>query len=114
MINAVVAPDSVTLDVGCGTGLSTIYAAAIAKKVIGIDPSKDMLNKLKKKIKKHQITNIDIRKGFFPEAVEANEKFQSIISSFMLAHLNKKQRASIIKNMFNLLKPDGKIGLFSA
>ena len=114
MINAVVTPDSITLDIGCGTGLSTIYAATIANKVIGIDPSTDMLDKLKKKIKKHQITNIDIRKGFFPEAVKADEQFQSIISSFMLAHLNKNQRTSIIKDMFNLLKSDGKIGLFSA
>jgi cyclopropane fatty-acyl-phospholipid synthase-like methyltransferase len=114
MIDAVVAPDNVTLDVGCGTGLSTICAAKTASKVVGIDPSTDMLNKLKKKIKKHQITNIDIRKGFFPEAVKADEKFQSIISSFMLAHLNKKQQTSMIKDMFNHLEPKGKIGLFSA
>jgi cyclopropane fatty-acyl-phospholipid synthase-like methyltransferase len=114
MIDAVVAPDNVTLDIGCGTGLSTIYAAKIAGKVVGIDPSADMLNKLKKKIKKHQITNIDIREGFFPEAVKEGEKFQSIKSSFMLAHLNKKQRASVIKNIFNHLESNGKIGLFSA
>ena len=114
MINAVVAPNGNTLDIGCGTGLSTIYAAAIANKVIGIDPSKDMLIRLKKKVNKHQITNIDIRNGFFPEAVEADEEFQSIISSFMLAHLNKQQRTIMIKDMFNLLKSGGKIGLFSA
>jgi len=114
MIDAVVAPDNITLDVGCGTGLSTIYAAKIADEVVGIDPSTDMLNKLKKKIKKHQITNIDLRKGFFPEAIKAEEKFQSIISSFMLAHLNTKQQTSMIKDMFKHLESKGKIGLFSA
>jgi len=114
MIDAVVTSEGVTLDIGCGTGLSAVYAAAIADKVIGIDPSTDMLDRLKKKIRKHKITNIDIRQGFFPEAVKAGEKFQSIISSFMLAHLNKNQRTSVIREMFNLLESKGKIGLFSA
>jgi len=114
MIDAVVAPGGITLDVGCGTGLGAVYAATIADKVIGIDPCEDMLNKLKKKIKKHQISNIFIRKGFFSEAVRADEKYQSIISSFMLAHLNPKQRADAIKDMFSMLETGGRIGLFSA
>jgi len=114
MINAVVMPGNIILDIGCGTGLGTIYAATIAKKVIGIDPSSDMLNKLKKKVNKQKISNIDIREGFFPEAVKKSDRFKSIISSFMLAHLNKKQRPIAIKAMYNLLESDGKIGLFSA
>jgi SAM-dependent methyltransferase len=37
-------PLSLALDVGCGTGQSTIVLAKIAKRVIGIDPSLDMLS----------------------------------------------------------------------
>ena len=114
MITRVVTSDSITLDVGCGTGLGTIHAATIANKVISVDPSKDMLNKLKKKIRNRGITNVDVRKGYFPEVVGADEKFQSIFSSFMLAHLNKCQRTAMIQDMFNLITSGGKIGLFSA
>lgn len=36
-------PFSLALDVGCGTGQSTIALAEVAERVIGIDPSADML-----------------------------------------------------------------------
>ena len=37
------APFSLALDVGCGTGQSTVALTEVAKRVIGIDPSADML-----------------------------------------------------------------------
>jgi SAM-dependent methyltransferase len=37
-------PFSMALDVGCGTGQSTVALAEIAERVIGIDPSADMLS----------------------------------------------------------------------
>ena len=114
MIDSVVSSEDITLDVGCGTGLGAIYAATIAKKIIGIDSSIDMLSKLKKKIKKQKIPNIVLGNGFFPKVINKGEMFQSIISSFMLAHVDKKERMSIIKDMFNLIESNGKIGLFSA
>ena len=73
-----------------------------------------MLKKLQKKIKKEKINNIELREGFFPQALRPEEKFQSIISSFMLAHLSKEQRTLSIKTMFDILDTGGKIGLFSA
>ena len=114
MITSVVMPGDSTLDIGCGTGLGAIYAATIAQKVVGIDISTDMLDRLKRKTKKQKISNIDIRKGFFPQAIKNEEKFKSIISSFMLAHLGKEQRTQAIKAMFDRLEPKGRIGLFSA
>ena len=114
MIDSTVSPGDFTLDVGCGTGLGTIYAATIAQKILGIDSSKHMLNKLQKKIKSHGINNIDIREGFFPQVLESEEKFNSIITSFMLAHLSRDQRSEAIKAMFEILEAGGKIGLFSA
>jgi SAM-dependent methyltransferase len=37
------APFDLALDVGCGTGQSTVVLTEIAKRVIGVDPSADML-----------------------------------------------------------------------
>ena len=114
MIESTVALGDYSLDIGCGTGLGTIHAATIAQKVLGLDYSKDMLNKCQKKIKNHKINNIDLREGFFPQALKPEEIFDSIITSFMLAHFNKEQRMQAIKDIFEALKPNGKIGLFSA
>ena len=109
-----VRPGDVTLDIGCGTGLSTVYAASIAKKVVGVDPSPDMTRKLTKKIQRRNIKNIEIKNGYFPEALAHGEKFDSIISSFMLAHFGPKQRAQLIVEIYNRLNGGGRLGLFSA
>jgi len=114
MVTAVVQPGDTTLDIGCGTGLGAIAAAKVARLVIGIDPSQDMLVKLQTKIQKQRVENIDIRAGFFPDVLDPTEKFDSVISSFMLAHLPPESRTRIIARMFDSLKPGGRLGLFGA
>jgi cyclopropane fatty-acyl-phospholipid synthase-like methyltransferase len=114
MVNSVVKQGDITLDIGCGTGLGTIYAAAIAKDAIGIDPSRDMTEKLQQKIQKRNIENIEIRNGYFPDVLTSLEKFDSVTSSFMLAHLVPESRAHLIANIFDCLNPGGRLGLFSA
>ncbi len=50
MIGLAIKHGDTTLDIGCGTGISTLYASEIADKVIGIDLSADMMRKLEQKI----------------------------------------------------------------
>ncbi len=114
MISSIVSQGDYTLDIGCGTGIGTLYASTIARTILGIDPSANMLNRLQKKAEKQNIKNINLRKGFSPQALKSKEKFNSIITSFMLAHLNKDQRSTAIKAMFEILETNGEIGLFSA
>lgn len=114
MIDSVVRKKDFVFDVGCGTGLSTIYASRIADTVIGIDMSQSMSSKLKKKITTKKIENIKIIHGSFPEKIPSDIKFDSVISSFMLVHFEKNQLKSIYKDIFGCLKKGGKIGLFLA
>ena len=51
-IDMSVSKGDVTLDIGCGTGFATFYAAKTSKKVIGIDLSESMVRKIQKKIDK--------------------------------------------------------------
>ena len=80
-------PVDTTLDVGSGTGLGTSYAATIAARVVAIDPSKEMTARLYGKIRIHDLENVEVRQGHFPDALLPGESFDSVISSFMLAHL---------------------------
>ena len=114
MIGLAVKPGDTTLDIGCGTGISTFYASEIADKVIGIDLSADMTRKLEKKISRRTLANIEVITGRFPEALPQNIKFDSIISSFAIVHFTPEQRKSIYKQIFNLLLSGGPLGLFSA
>jgi|Deesub1362A_J573_1020465.scaffolds.fasta_scaffold00366_33 cyclopropane fatty-acyl-phospholipid synthase-like methyltransferase len=114
MINSVVKQGDITLDIGCGTGISTIYASKIAKKIIGIDLSPDMIARFEQKISRRKLANIEIIIGSFPEALPQNAKFDSIISSFAIVHFTSEQRRNIYKQIYNHLVNKGRLGLFSA
>jgi len=114
MVRSTVAENDRTLDIGCGTGLGAMAASRVAKTVLGIDPSTTMLKKLEKKITKHALNNIETRAGFFPQAIQPHEKFNSIVTSFMLAHLSPVQRSEVIKVMRDCLENDGRVGMFGA
>jgi cyclopropane fatty-acyl-phospholipid synthase-like methyltransferase len=114
MVASVVRPGDTTLDVGSGTGLGTVYAASIAARVVAIDPSKEMGARLHKKIRSRNLENVEVRHGYFPDALLPGESFDSVISSFMLAHLEPEERARAIIAMFHCLKRGGRLGFFSA
>jgi len=114
MVTLAVKPGDTTLDIGCGTGISTLYASKIADKVIGIDFSADMTRRLEKKVAQHKIENIEIITGRFPEELPKNINFDSIISSFAIVHFMPEQRLNIYKQTFDLLSSGGRLGLFSA
>ncbi|MCK5130232.1 MAG: class I SAM-dependent methyltransferase [Clostridiales bacterium] len=112
MIKQVVSPSDHVLDIGCGTGLATIYSAQIAKKVTGVDMSSDMLLRLRKKTKAKKIDNIELIEGKYPDDITL--EYDSIISSFALVHFSKEMRPLIYESMYENLKENGRIGLFSA
>jgi len=114
MITSAVKSGDTTLDIGCGTGISTLYASKIADKVIGIDFSADMTRKFEKKVAQQKLRNIEIISGRFPEELPQNIKFDSIISSFAIVHFRLEQRVNIYKQIFNLLSNGGRLGLFAA
>ena len=114
MISSVVKKGDTTLDIGCGTGISTLYAANIADKVIGIDLSPQMIARFEQKISRKKVSNIKLITGSFPEALPPNLKFSSIISSFAIVHFTPKQRRNIYRQISNYLVSNGRLGLFSA
>jgi ubiquinone/menaquinone biosynthesis C-methylase UbiE len=114
MVQQVVQASDCVLEVGPGTGLGTLAAAKIAKQVVAVDPSQAMLDILTNKLRRENIHNVEIRKGYFPDTLEAGKTYGCVITSFMLAHLTKEQRTRAIKAMFDVLKPAGRIGLFGA
>jgi len=114
MIESVVKQRDTALDIGCGTGLGTIHASRIARKVIGIDISPEMIDKLKKKIHNKRIENIQVIAGSFPNSLHNEAKFDTIISSFAIVHFTSEQRRIIYKHIFNHLVSNGRLGLFSA
>ena len=99
--------ESQILDVGCGTGKSTIPFAKINSTIIGIDISKNMLNVAKKLSKKHK--NISYKQISFEKFASAPNSFDLILFGTSLHWLDPK---IIYKKSNSLLKKNGHIALF--
>ena len=114
MVKLVVQDGDAVLDVGCGTGLATVAAAENAQSVVALDPSQEMLSKLQKKLKRKHVSNVEIIHGYFPHALADRSVFDSIVSSFTLAHFSPDAKREALKAMFDRLAPGGRLGLFGA
>ncbi len=67
------------IDVGCGTGVYTIKIAQVAKSIVGIDFSINMLEILKEDSKKLDINNIKTRHSTWNEFELNNKKYDIAI-----------------------------------
>jgi ubiquinone/menaquinone biosynthesis C-methylase UbiE len=113
LVELAVEPDNRVLDVGCGTGSATVVAASKAREVVGIDLSPDMIELAQGKVVKKCIGNT----CFVASSVEdycPGEKFDAVISSFMIPHVKPLLRPAIYSCMYNFLKPGGVVGLFAS
>jgi len=61
-----------------------------------------------------KLGNIEVIVGSFPESLNQEAKFDSVISSFTIAHFPVEQRGIIYQHIFSHLISNGRMGLFSA
>jgi cyclopropane fatty-acyl-phospholipid synthase-like methyltransferase len=113
LIELAVEENDRVLDVGCGTGSATILAAAMAKEVVGIDLSPDMIELAEEKVQKEGLENTSLM-ATSVEDYAPDSPFDKVISSFMIPHVKPGLRPSIYACMYNFLKPGGVVGLFGS
>lgn len=93
--------DQVILDLGCGTGKLSVELAKNGAKVIGIDMSKDMLEKAK--------LNYPTIEFNFADATELNyENYFDTVFSNAVLHWIKDHR-KLLKSVYKALKTKGKL-----
>lgn len=100
--------DEQILDIGCGDGKITADVSKFVPRgsVIGIDPSKPMLEWARKQFSTLEYPNLSFREGGFLEP-DIAEQFDFIISNCALQHCLDQPLA--FKNLAKLLKPYGKL-----
>ena len=93
----------ILIDLGCGTGITTIPWIKKGYKVIGVELSKPMINEAKKKSKKVKWVNKNIVN------LNIKEKADAITCHFdVLNHiLNKKDLQKIFNNVYGILNKNG-------
>lgn len=112
MVHAVVRKGDRVLDVGTGTGLLATFGAPLASEYVGIDYSGSMLSKAIRKAARQRFANVILRWGDAMALPFEDQSFDCVVTSFMFAHLAKKERAKALSEMNRVLKPGGRIGMF--
>lgn len=92
-------PDTI-VDLGCGTGLSTLIWEGRCSRVIGIEPSEDMLNKALEKATDHMI----FIKAFANETALDNEMADVIVCS---QSFHWMEPTETLREINRILKPGG-------
>lgn len=91
------------LDLGCGSGdMDDYFIKNGAKKVIATDISKNMIEEAKKKYNNKKIDFIMLK---MENISSIKEKFDIVYSSLAFHYI--KDFNKLIKNIYNLLKPNG-------
>jgi demethylmenaquinone methyltransferase/2-methoxy-6-polyprenyl-1,4-benzoquinol methylase len=99
------------LDVCCGTGRDSIALANSGNRVTGIDMSPDMLALAKKKIRKLGVQSVSFLRMKATEIGFHDEAFDVIVSSFALHEMDYDAMMAALKEMYRLLKKDGRLYL---
>jgi SAM-dependent methyltransferase len=95
---------SEVLDIGCGTGVFTMAAAPLAKRVVAVDVSPAMLEAARQKTA--GLNNVEIVKGGFL-SYRPDTDIDFIFSKNALHHLPDFWKGLALENMAGYLKPGG-------
>jgi ubiquinone/menaquinone biosynthesis C-methylase UbiE len=104
-------PGESVLDVGCGTGSLAISAkrqVGPAGRVVGIDPSPEMIARAIRKAGKARLA-VDFQEGIAEALPFADAQFDVVTNTVMLHHLPPSVRAQAIGEMRRVLKPGGRM-----
>lgn len=100
------APDAAALDVGCGTGGMLPLLSEFAPRVVGLDRSPTALELARKKLPAAELRRADantLAREFAPESFDLVALFN------VLYHEWIESDASVLRQIFEILKPGGRV-----
>ena len=100
-------PPLEVVDIGCGDGHLAVEAARWARHVTGIDRSEDVLERAKALAIKHEITNVEWRKGDLSRLPIRDASHDVALLSQSLHHASDPERA--LAEAVRVLRPSGRL-----
>lgn len=98
-------PDQIVMDIGCGSGITTIELSKNVKEVYAIDTSEKMIDIAKIKMENANIKNINFKVSDIFDSCFKEDSFDVIMAFNILCYI--KDIDSFIARAYKLLKPNG-------
>ena len=100
------------IDLGCGTGATSVYAAQRFKKVYGVDVSETMINQAGKKLSELQNKNVEFIKAGFLSYNHKDEPADLLITKAAFHHLPDFWKQIALLKMNRMIKKGGILYIF--
>ena len=104
--------DLILLDLGCGTGATSIYASKHFKKIYAVDVSEVMINQAIRKSEKENISNIEFINSGFLNYEHKAELVDIVLTKAALHHLPDFWKQIALLRINKMLKMGGVFYLF--
>jgi ubiquinone/menaquinone biosynthesis C-methylase UbiE len=105
-------PDCTVVDLGAGTGQFTLAAAEVCRRVVAVDVSPLMLERLREKLDRRAVANVEVVDAGFLTYAHAGEPADVVYSRFALHHLPDFWQALALRRMADMLRPGGVLRLW--
>jgi ubiquinone/menaquinone biosynthesis C-methylase UbiE len=94
-------------DIGCGTGSLTQELARVAKKVVAVDLSQEMIRRAKLLTKERDISNVEFRRGDAEKLPLMRQSVDAVFCVMVLHFLDNPERA--VQELCRVTRPGGSI-----
>lgn len=101
--------DMVAVDLGCGSGRLSIALAPLVSRVIGVDVSSAMLDRLNEKALEQGVGNLETRLAAIEDLSFQSGSISLVVSSYALHHLRDDDKQRLVKEAVRWLRPGGRL-----
>ncbi|MBN2571122.1 MAG: class I SAM-dependent methyltransferase [Ignavibacteriales bacterium] len=99
-IKNLIEPNSKVIDVGCGTGRFSFYAADKCKSILGIDLSEKNIKRANIMLKKKSISNISFQHKSVSKIISNDkEHFDYAVMTYVIHEVNEQDRITLINEI---------------
>ena len=109
LARAAIEPQETVADLGCGTGLLALAAAERGARVLAVDVSAPMLDRLADHAREHGLDAIDLLHGDMRRLPVPDCSVDAVISCYAFHHLVDDGKELAAAEAFRVLRPGGRL-----